>query len=267
MADLPAPPSSPAAHRLAYGPHPLHFGDLRLPVGTGPHPVLIAAHGGFWREQYDLAYLGALCAALTAEGYATWSLSYRRIGHGGGGYPGTLQDVALGADHLTTLAKTLPLDLTRVGAIGHSAGGQLALWLSGRHLLPKRSVLFTERPLSLKGVVSLGGVCDLGRAAELRLGNGVVATFLGGLPGEVPEAYASASPLELLPTGARAVLVHGTLDAEVPLELSERYVVRARSLGDRATLDPLVGIGHYEPVRPAGPAWEAVRAAVRIAMA
>src|SRR5579872_5792979 len=118
--------------RLRYGPDPLHFGDLRLPGGTGPHPVVVMVHGGFWRARFNLEYAGHLCAALAALGIATWNVEYRRLGDTGGGWPGTLLDVAAAADHLRTLAAPYHLDLSRVVAMGHSAGGHLALWLAAR---------------------------------------------------------------------------------------------------------------------------------------
>src|SRR5437867_10590008 len=104
-----SPPSADA--RLHYGPDPLNFGDLRLPPGSGPHPVVIVIHGGFWRARYDLEHIGHLCAALTSSGYATWSLEYRRLGNPGGGWSGTFQDVALGAAYVRELAPEYALDL------------------------------------------------------------------------------------------------------------------------------------------------------------
>ncbi|MDQ3684868.1 MAG: hypothetical protein M3430_04620 [Acidobacteriota bacterium] len=71
--------------------------------------------------------MGNFAATLTRAGVATWTLEYRRIGNPGGGWPGTFEDVAQGADYLRVLARSYPLDLRRVVAIGHSAGGQLAL--------------------------------------------------------------------------------------------------------------------------------------------
>src|SRR5438045_2159464 len=83
----------PADQRIVYGPGPQHFGDLRLPAGSGPHPVIVYIHGGFWRAEYDLAHAGHACAALTAAtGAASWNVEYRRVGDAGGGWPGTLLD-------------------------------------------------------------------------------------------------------------------------------------------------------------------------------
>jgi acetyl esterase/lipase len=236
-----------ARERIAYGSDPYQFADLRVPglpaaglpaAGLpGPHPVAILIHGGFWRARYDLEHIGPVCEALTRAGIATWNLEYRRIGNPGGGWPGTLEDVAAGADHLHAIAGRFNLDLSRAIAVGHSAGGHLALWLGSRR--------------KVAGVVSLAGVADLRRAWELRLSNTVVADFLGGGPDEVPERYRHASPIEQLPFGIPQKLFHGTADANVPFEIGERYVRAAVSLGDDAELIRLENSGHFELVNPA----------------
>src|SRR5436190_16356627 len=133
-----------ADRRIAYGAGPQQFGDLRVPHSQGPHPLAIVIHGGFWRAQYDLLHIGHLCAALTARGIATWSLEYRRVGQPGGGWPGTFEDIKAGAAFRSRLAE---LDARRAIAIGHSAGGHLALFLAAERLV--------------HGAISLGGVADL----------------------------------------------------------------------------------------------------------
>src|SRR5258706_2936882 len=207
--------------RLAYGKDAYQFAEIRVPKSNGPHPVAIVLHGGFWREKYDLSYIRPVCDALTDAGVATWNLEYRRIGNPGGGWPGTLDDVAAGADHLASLSSRFNLDLARVIAIGHSAGGHLALWLASRKEL-------------LAGAISLAGVVDLRRAWELQLSNTVIAEFLGGSPDEVPDRYNFSSPIERLPFGIPQKLFHGTADESVPFEISERYVKAAQLRGDRA---------------------------------
>src|ERR1017187_3521621 len=118
--DILQPPFPKADHRIAYGSDPQQFGDLRLPKGAGPFPVVIVIHGGCWRAQYDLEHNGRMAGALTAPGAATWSIEYRRLGNPGGGAPGTFDDVAAAAAYLQVLAKQYPLDLKRVTAVGHS---------------------------------------------------------------------------------------------------------------------------------------------------
>ena len=122
-----AVPPPPADARVAYGSDPNQFGDLRLPKGKGLFPSVVNLHGGFWRSKYDLLHAGHLCAALTALGFATWNVEYRRVGNEGGGWPGTLEDIVSAHRFLPQLAKRYPLDASKVLVMGHSAGGQLAI--------------------------------------------------------------------------------------------------------------------------------------------
>jgi acetyl esterase/lipase len=132
-----------------YGSHPSQLGELHLPSGAGPHPVCVVVHGGYWRAQYDRSLMTGLCDDLAAHGLAAWNLEYRRVG-GGGGWPDTLLDVAAGVDSLAALEA--PLDLARVVAIGHSAGGQLA---SGRpRVRPCRPMRPARRLASRSGLPS-----------------------------------------------------------------------------------------------------------------
>ncbi|HLZ25303.1 MAG TPA: alpha/beta fold hydrolase [Ktedonobacterales bacterium] len=258
--DLPAPPTSA---RISYGPGEEHFADLRLPPGTGPFPVVIGIHGGYWRARYGLDHFGHLCAALTsAGGIATWNIEYRRLGDDGGGWPGTFADVARAADALRTVAATYPLDLARVFVVGHSAGGQLALWLAGRHRISASSPLHSPHPLPLAGAVSLAGVTDLRLGYELRLSDSVISELLGGSPGSYPERYAAVSPLDLLPLGARQLLITGDADTNVPPALTQRYYDAARAGGDPVELLVLPGTGHFEIIDPRSREWPRVAAAI-----
>jgi acetyl esterase/lipase len=239
-----APPKADA--RIPYGKDPLQFGDLRLPAGPGPHPIVIFVHGGFWRAAYNLDHAGHLCAALTRAGAATWSIEYRRIGDPGGGWPGTLEDVLHGSEHIARVAPRYRLDLRRIVASGHSAGGQLVLWLAA------------QRAVDLRGVVPLAAVSDLRRAWALQLSGGVVKQFLGATPEQAPQRYASASPIELLPISVPQRMVHGTADDIVPFEMSERFAKKSQN----AKLVPLKGAGHFELIDPRAREWETVRKSI-----
>ena len=247
----------PAAHfRIAYGTDPNQFADLRLPIGNGPHPVAIVIHGGFWRARYDLTHIGHLCAALTANGIATWSIEYRRVGNLGGGFPGTFIDVAAAANHLRTIASQHQLDLDRVIVLGHSAGGHLALWYAGIESVPYDSPIYTPSSLHVRAAIALAGVSDLRRASELKLSESIADEFMSGTPSQVPERYRAASPIELLPISARQILLHGTADNDVPIEMSQHYVETARARGDNATLISFPRTGHFELIDPASNAWQ-----------
>lgn len=245
-------PPPPADRRIQYGAGEYHFGDLRLPAAPGPHPVVIVIHGGFWRSSFDLLYTGHISSALTRGGAATWNIEYRRIGNTGGGFPGTLDDVAAASAHLAEMAKAYQLDTSRTVAIGHSAGGHLALWLAT-----------SRRGLPLRGVVSLAGVADLKRAWELRLSDAVVATFLGGSPQDAPEHYQLASPIQNLPCKVPTRLIHGDSDDVVPIEIAERFEAAAARAGDDCRLTRLPGAGHFEPVDPRAREWRQIERTIR----
>ena len=234
---------------IAYGPHRDHVGDLHLPDGDGPHPVVVILHGGFWRDLYDRAYIRPLAEDLTRRGYAAWNLEFRRMGPptGEGGYPMTLEDVAAGIDYVDALAIDHNLDLDRVALVGHSAGGHLALWAAGR----------ANAIVAPAAVFALAGVADLRLAHEMDLSAGAVELFMGGPPDALPDAYAIASPAERLPTGVRQVLVHGRADANVPVVVARRYCDAAAAAGDDVELLEF-DTDHMSLVDPSHESWLAV---------
>lgn len=240
-------PAAPPGLRIVYGTDEFQFGELYLSAGTGPHPVAIVIHGGYWRARYDLRHIGHFCLGLAKSGIAAWSLEYRRLGNAGGGFPGTFDDIRAGAMQLEKFAKERALDMKRVVATGHSAGGHLVLWLAKRRVAP------------LKAVVPLAPVADLRRAWELRLSNNVVEEFLGGSPAAVPEQYRTTSPMEMTPLGVNQRVIHGDRDDVVPVSMSREYVAVARKSGDDATLTEPEGAGHFELIDPRSSAWVQVR--------
>ncbi|MGD9763768.1 MAG: alpha/beta hydrolase family protein [Candidatus Binatia bacterium] len=253
-------PVVPADHRLTYGSHPIQFGDLYMPAGSGPHPVVVMVHGGCWRERWGLEGLGLLCTALAKEGLAVWSLEYRRLGNGGG-WPTTFTDVAAGADFLRRIAGQWNLDLSRAISAGHSAGGHLALWLAGRHRLPQRGELFSADPLPLRGAVSLAGIADLAEGVKRNICEGSCHELVGGMPDAVPGRYEQASPSALLPLGVPQWHVVGSDDDLVPADYVQRCAERARRYDD-VRLDVVPHAGHFEIVVPTTHAWAPVRNAL-----
>jgi acetyl esterase/lipase len=259
--DIEKLPRPAALRRLAYGTDPLQFGDLRLPEGRGPHPVAVIIHGGCWYSEYDLNHIAGFAAALTRLGLATWTIEYRRVGNPGGGWPGTFADAAQATDYLRELARSYPLDLNRVITVGHSAGGQLALWLAARRRLPQSSPLYADDPLRVAGVLSLAGITDMYRFSP-RCGD-AARRVLGGSVEEVPQRYGQTSPVELLPFGVRQLLLHGTLDSIVPLEMGMNYKAAAEKKGEDVKFIPINGAGHFELIAPQSAAWPMVEGAVR----
>ncbi len=240
-------PAAPPGLRLNYGSDEFQFGELYAPEGKGPHPVAIVIHGGYWRARYDLRHIGHFSTALAKLGIAAWSLEYRRLGNAGGGFPGTFDDVRAGAAHLQKIAAEKNLDLRRVVATGHSAGGHLVLWLAKQKVVP------------LRGVVPLAPVSDLRRAWELKLSSNVVADLLGGSPAEEAARYRETSPMEMVPLGVKQRVIHGNHDDVVPAAMSRVYVAAAKKSGDDCTLTEPEGSGHFELIDPRSAAWGMVR--------
>ena len=146
-----------------YGSDPSQLGELFRPPGAGPFAVVVVVHGGYWKAQYDRSLMTDLCVDLAEHGLAAWNLEYRRVGSGGG-WPATFLDVAAGVDVLAELEA--PLDLGRVVAVGHSAGGQLALWAASRPTLPADAPGADPRVV-IRAAVAQAGVLDLTLAAGL----------------------------------------------------------------------------------------------------
>ena len=229
-----------------YGASPEQFAELSVPSELGPHPVVVLVHGGFWRARFGLNLMAPLRNDLLARGFATYNLEYRRVGQPGGGYPGTLADVALGIDELATIADAYHLDLSRMAVVGHSAGGHLALWAAGRDLLPAGAV-GAEPPFGPRIVVGLAAVTDLARAAAERLGQEATQEFMGGDPTELEAEYAIAQP-RLHP--ARTVLVHGDSDDRVPTWQSQQFAGLVE-----VVITP--GEDHFDVIDPGSRSWAA----------
>jgi len=248
--------------RIEYGQEREQFGDLHLPSGTGPHPVLVVLHGGRWQASSTLQGIAAACASLAQGGLAVWNVEYRRLGNAGGGWPGTWEDVAAATDHLKSLAAEHALDLDRVVSLGHSAGGPLSLWLAGRHRLPATSSLYRPDGVRLIGVISSAGVNDLRTAYVRNMGEGVLNDLLGGGPDQFEDRYASVSPPDLLPYGIPQLLIHGTADTMVSVTVSESHLQAAQESGDSAELVTIPGADHFQIRDPASPYWVPARDAI-----
>ncbi|MDQ6851332.1 MAG: S9 family peptidase [Actinomycetota bacterium] len=242
-------PTAPVRH--SYGGNPSQFGELSRPEGRPKAGTVVIIHGGFWRAQYDLSLGRPLAADLVKRGYVTWNLEYRRVGNGGG-WTGTFDDVAAGIDKLAHLG----VDTTHVVAIGHSAGGQLAVWAGARPKLPVGTP-GAQPKVKVTAAVSQAGVLDLATAARTGVGGTAEADLLGGSPDEVPYRYRLTDPIELLPILTPVLCVHSRADANVPFAQSTAYVAAAKTLGSEATLKAVDG-DHFTLIDPSSKAWTVV---------
>jgi acetyl esterase/lipase len=216
----------------------------------GTSPVVVVVHGGYWRARYDRSLMTGLCQDLAEKGLAAWNLEYRRVGNGGG-WPETFLDVAAGVDLLADL--DAPLDLERVGAVGHSAGGHLALWAAARMKLAVGTPGAQPR-VRPGAVVSQAGVADLRLAWVTPPSDEPTRALLGDA-----DAFAVASPRELVPLGVDQLVLHGDRDDTVSIEISRAYSAAAVAAGDPCELRILSGVGHFDHIDAASETWAIAR--------
>ena len=260
---------------VAYGPEPSQVGELYLPAGAGPFPVVVVVHGGYWSAMWDRRQITDVVDDLVGRGYAVWNVEYRRIGEPGGGWPGTFLDVAAAIDALDGMDPALDTD--RVVFLGHSAGAHLATWAAHRAVLPPEAPGAAPK-ITPVGVLSLAGVLDLRAAAALGFGK-VLADPDAVPPKDAPEParpgawpavaaavgdgivpllagdqYTWTSPLELPDAGVPVLAVHGAADEAVPAEWSRRYA--DKSAGARYV--EVDGGTHFDVVHPGHPVWTTV---------
>lgn len=241
--------------RLLYGPdREDNVGDLYLPDnGADKIPVVVMVHGGGWQQQFDMTYFDPISQAVADRGIAVWNIEYRR---GTGNFRDTLADVDNATEALANTVQEAAggrLDLDRVHVAGHSAGGQLAAWLAGRHTLDESAPGATPRIIPRTATI-MAGVFDMARAANIG-GDTLVPAFLGGMPQQVPDRYELASPIEHLPVGVEVTAIHGDADRTVSVNQSTAYVEAANAAGDTAEAIIVPGAGHSAFTDQGSVAW------------
>jgi acetyl esterase/lipase len=237
--------------------HRCQRAELWLPRSGGPHPVVVAIHGGSWAVGYSKVVMRGLAGDLMRRGWAVWNVEYRRVGRGqGGGWPATFDDVAAAIDHLRAL--DAPLDLEHVTLLGQSAGGQLALWAASRGEL-EDGVPGANPAIAPVAAISQAGVNDLAQA-DREYPGGAVGWLMGGSPDSYPERYAVADPIAHVPLSIPVLLVHGTDDVTVSVRRSRNYAAASRAAGGEVELIELAGAdgAHRRHVDPDSVAWGAV---------
>ncbi|HMS75055.1 alpha/beta hydrolase [Gordonia sp. (in: high G+C Gram-positive bacteria)] len=232
--------------KVAYGDSPSNFGHIYHAAGTGAderrmRPIVLI-HGGYWSAEFSLTIQSAIARQYAELGALVWSIEYRRVGEPGGGWPGTGRDAVAAIKALDDLVPEAldPLvagrvDWSQVAVVGHSAGGQLAVWSTAQ--LRART-----RNTTISTVVAQSAALNLEAAA--RSGSESVLALVGRPYEEAPHLYREASPWAQEPFDAHVVAIHAADDTTIPPIVSRRYVDRMTERGQSAELVEVPDEGH-----------------------
>ncbi|MGC1272354.1 MAG: alpha/beta hydrolase [Planctomycetaceae bacterium] len=226
--------------------------DLAVPPGDGPFPAIVFVHGGgwimgnrsrYWYETEEAARRGFVAATisyrLSRTGVETPSVD---------GFPAALEDVKAAIRFLRSNSKEFRIDPKRIGIVGESAGGHLAL-LAG---LTQPSDGFEGSPpknapsSAVQAVVNVSGATDLAplwqSSERIRP---VLVILLGGNPQTESAVYGTASPVTYARKDAPPILtIHGASDSLVPAQQARRLDAAVKKAGGRHTLLILPEAGH-----------------------
>ncbi len=247
---------------IAYGDDPLQVVDIWQPRGDGPHPALIMIHGGCWQTavaQRDI--MNWIADDLRGAGVGVWNIEYRGVDRGGG-YPGTFLDVAAAADMFAARRGAFGFRSDGpVIAIGHSAGGHLALWLARRPGLSVGDALRGDDPVRLDLAISQGGLPDL--RAQTKLpdhGCGNESAIAMANSGSGGGEFARTSPPEMPPGTVREVQFNNSEDPIAPPDFGAAYAAQMARHGQRVDMIVTGGEGHVELIAPDSVSWARQRA-------
>lgn len=232
--------------KVVYGDAPSHFGHLYHAAdpgdGTRSLRPIVLIHGGYWSDEFSLTIQSAIARQYAELGALVWSIEYRRVGEPGGGWPGTGRDVLAAIRALDDLVPAAldtrvarRVDWSQVAVVGHSAGGQLAVWSTAQLGARTRSCTITT-------VVAQSAALNLEAAA--RSGSASVRALIGRPYEEAPHLYREASPSAQEPFDAHVVAIHTADDETIPLIVSRRYVQLMTERGQTAELVVVPGEGH-----------------------
>lgn len=248
---------------VRYGEDALQIVDVWVPKGRGPYPAVIMIHGGCWQTAVaERDIMNWIADDLRAHGVGVWNIEYRGADRGGG-MPGTYKDIARAADLFVTEGAKHGFDTSGIRiAIGHSAGGHLALWLARRPALAADDALRGADPIHVDLAISQGGLPDL-RAGAASVGHACGA--------DAPAAmargdYARTSPPEMPLGTSREVQFNNDRDHVTPPATGAAYSAAMAKRGVTVPMEVTPGEGHVELIAPDSASWAKQRVAILTAL-
>ena len=210
--------------------------DILRPRATTGSPraaVVIHIHGGGW-TQYGKHLED--CVFLAEAGFCTISINCRYAQDAA--FPAQLEDAISALRWVRGSAAELSIDPTRVYVWGISAGGHIA------------AMLGMQAELHLRGVGAICAPSDLTDQTAWQLEyadpHGGFQTLLGTRGDVQPALAARASPvLQVSSHAAPFLIVHGELDAHVPVSQGLELHAALRALSVPATLHLIPDGDHF----------------------
>lgn len=190
--------------------------DVYVPEGVGPHPAILAVHGGAWRSGSKLHWFRH-ARKLAKAGFVVVAINYRKAPKFP--FPAQVYDCKAAIRWMRKHAEKYKIDPDQMGAIGYSAGGHLVALLAATDAedgLEGEMIPADEKDIStrIQAVAPGGAVCNFTWLDEQ---SNALAYFMGGSRAEVPELYQRASPTTYVsPDDPPFYFFHGGKDWVVP---------------------------------------------------
>jgi len=229
-----APSNVTAERNVVYGTadgRPLRL-DVYRPSSpsAAPRPAVLFVHGGGWAAGDKRDFDGG-AAELARQGYVAFSVNYRLAGKGRNLWPAQLDDVQRAVRWVRSRAATYGVDPSRIGAIGHSAGGHLVACLAARETRDNADPALAAFSSRVTCAVDMSGPVDLA-ASDNPQADGIIANLLGGRNAARSELARDASPILFVDARTAPVLiVHGRQDGLVSVRHAERLGATLRQAG------------------------------------
>jgi acetyl esterase/lipase len=256
----PAPAGVVIQQDVAFlAPHRTEKLDLYLPANRDaatPSPAVLMIHGGGWiggdkaaSREFNVG------TALAAAGYVCASVNYKLDGPDR--WPTNLFDCKNAVRFLRANAAKYQIDQDRIGVIGGSAGGHLALMVAytsdvGELTPGAEGSAYENVSDRVRCVVDLYGITDpRTRRKTDEQGNPIGGTrktcalFPNTTPQSHPDAWRLAAPVthvteKTVPT----LILHGTADTTVDRDQARQLAEKLKSAGVEHELILLDGVGH-----------------------
>ena len=206
--------------------------DAYIPRTKGPLAGIVVIHGGGWTAG-SKASVDAFANKLAGLGFDAFAIDYRLAPQHR--FPAAVQDLEGAVAWLKANARRFNLDPRRVGLLGFSAGGNIAL-----------DAAFAS-PGAIQAVAGWSAPTDLSRflaESGSRYALRSIRAYIGCAPSDCAIRYLAASPVRHVARDTAAVFLANSTHELVPLAQARELVSRLRAAHRSASVFIVPGTGH-----------------------